>query len=581
MSENTHPTGGELLVEVLREAGVEVVFGIISVHNLPLVEAVAKHLRFVPVRHEATAVNAADGYARATGGLGCALTSTGTGAGNAAGSLIESLSAGTSVLHVTGQVELEFLGSGRGFIHETKDQLGMLRAVSLEAHTIRSVDEAGPTLRDAVRRALAAPSGPVSVEWPIDLQYAPHPTITVPATGVAPTPVAGTANPSADPALRRAPEGLDELVALAASARRPLIWAGGGVARSGPALTALLDAWGAGLLTSNSGRGAVPEDHPLVVGNYAATPGGQELLDEADLVLSLGTHHRSNETRDYALRLPVTHLQVDLDPEAIGRVYPAKAGVVADVADGLSALLEALAAGGAVDPAWRERVSRARDDVRSRQRAHLGDHAVLADALRTALPRGAVVARDVTIASSSWGNRLLEMYDPRSNVFPRGGGIGQGLGMGIGAALARPDEPTAVMVGDGGLAVHFGELLTLAQEKPWLVLLVFDDGGYGVLRNLQEGQGREASAVDLATPDFGALAASIGLPHRRIGAASEAYAVLEDAVSLRGPVLVEIDLAAYGEMPAPFTPPVKVPQTQVSQTQVPQTQVSQTSGRTP
>ncbi|MEU4418975.1 thiamine pyrophosphate-binding protein, partial [Nocardia salmonicida] len=118
MSENTHPTGGELLVEVLREAGVEVVFGIISVHNLPLVEAVAKHLRFVPVRHEASAVNAADGYARATGGLGCALTSTGTGAGNAAGSLIESLSAGTSVLHVTGQVELEFLGSGRGFIHE-------------------------------------------------------------------------------------------------------------------------------------------------------------------------------------------------------------------------------------------------------------------------------------------------------------------------------------------------------------------------------------------------------------------------------------------------------------------------------
>jgi acetolactate synthase-1/2/3 large subunit len=546
-----HPTGGELLVEVLREAGVEVVFGIISVHNLPLVEAVAEHLRFVPVRHEASAVNAADGYARATGRLGCALTSTGTGAGNAAGSLIESLSSGTSVLHITGQVELEFLGSGRGFIHETKDQLGMLRAVSVEAHTIGSVDGAAPILRDAVRRALQAPGGPVSVEWPIDLQYLPHPTNTVPAADVAPTPAAGTAS---------SPDGLDELIALASAARRPLIWAGGGVARSGPELTALLEAWGAGLLTSNSGRGAVPEDHPLVVGNYAATPAGQELLDEADLVLSLGTHFRSNETRDYALRLPVTHLQVDLDEAAIGRVYPAKAGVVADVAAVLRSLTAALVDGGSTDPGWRDRVTSARDEVRRRQRANLGDHAVLADALRAVLPRESVIARDVTIASSSWGNRLLEMHDPRSNVFPRGGGIGQGLGMGLGAALARPDEPTAVIVGDGGLAVHFGELLTLAQEKPWLVLLVFNDGGYGVLRNLQESQGKERSAVDLTTPDFALLSESLGLAYRRIGSAAEAQPVLEDAVSLRGPVVVEIDLAAYGEMPAPFTPPVKVPE---------------------
>jgi acetolactate synthase I/II/III large subunit len=547
MTENTHPSGGELLVEVLREAGVEVVFGIVSVHNLPLVEAVARHLRFVPVRHEATAVNAADGYARATGGLGCALTSTGTGAGNAAGSLIESLAAGTSVLHVTGQVELEHLGSGRGFIHETKDQLGMLTAVSTYAATVTSVESAGDLLRAGVRRALAAPGGPVSIEWPIDLQYLPHP-ISVPAAVVAPTAAAGPA-----------PTGLDELLALVARAERPLIWAGGGVVRSGALLTELLDAWGAGLLTSNSGRGAVPEDHPLAVGNYAATPGGQDLLDEADLLLSLGSHHRSNETRDYALRVPVTHVQVDLDAAALGRVYPVKAGVAADVADVLPALTAAVRESAVVDAGWRDRVTAARAAVRRTQREHLGDHAVLADALRAVLPRQAVVARDVTIASSSWGNRLLEIYDPRSNVFPRGGGIGQGLGMGLGAALARPDGPTAVMAGDGGLAVHFGELLTLAQERPWLVLLVFNDGGYGVLRNLQDAHGKERAGVDLVTPDFAGLSDALGLPYRRIAGPADALPVLADAVALRGPVLVEIDLAAYGEMPAPFTPPVKVP----------------------
>ncbi|MFD7072769.1 thiamine pyrophosphate-binding protein [Nocardioides sp. NPDC059952] len=549
----TYADGGDLLVAVLREVGVDTVFGVISVHNLPLVEAVSRELRFVPVRHEASAVNAADGYARATGGLGCALTSTGTGAGNAAGSLIESLSSATSVLHVTGQVESAYLGSGRGFIHETKDQLGMLEAISLDAVCVPSLEESAGILRAAVDRALGAPGragGPVSVEWPIDLQYLPQREVVTLVEDASAEPGPG------------APAGLEELVDLVVAAERPLIWAGGGVAEAGDLLTELVETWGAGLLTSNSGRGAVPEDHPLVVGNYGATPGGGGLLAEADLLLSIGTHFRSNETRDYDLVLPAVHVQVDLDPAALGRVFPVAAGVAADARDVLPALTAAVRGRGRerVAGEWRDRVTRAREDVRATQREGLGDHAVLADALRSALPRRSVLARDVTIASSSWGNRLFEVYDPRDNVFPRGGGIGQGLGMGLGAAMGRPDEPTVVIAGDGGLAVHLGELLTLAQERPWLVLLVFNDGGYGVLRNMQEARGVDRAGVDLTTPDFAALAGALGLPYQRIGAAAEAATELDRAVARRGPVLVEVDLTSFGPMPRPFTPPVKVPE---------------------
>ncbi|MER6982663.1 thiamine pyrophosphate-binding protein, partial [Streptomyces carpinensis] len=147
----THRNGGELLAAHLKSLGIDAVFGIVSVHNLPLVEAIDAdpELRFVPVRHEASAVNAADAYGRVRGGIGCALTSTGTGAGNAAGSLIEALSSGTAVLHITGQVESRYIGSGRGFIHETKDQLGMLTAVSKHAATITSATDAGRILREA------------------------------------------------------------------------------------------------------------------------------------------------------------------------------------------------------------------------------------------------------------------------------------------------------------------------------------------------------------------------------------------------------------------------------------------------
>ncbi|MBA0050885.1 thiamine pyrophosphate-binding protein [Streptomyces sp. AJS327] len=537
-----YQTGGDLLVAVLRELDIGTVFGIVSVHNLPLVEAVDRELRFVPVRHEATAVSAADAYGRARGSLGCALTSTGTGAGNAAGSLVEALSAGTSVLHVTGQVESEFLGSGRGFIHETKDQLGMLAAVSKHAATVPSADAAGRVLREAARAARTAPGGPASVEWPIDLQYAAQ---TDTATHL---PEADVPSPS-DAELAAAGATL-------ASAERPVIWAGGGATRARAQLADLLTATGAALLTSNSGRGSVPEDDARVVGNFATAPAGRALLADADVLLSIGTHFRSNETADYGLRLPSAHLQIDLDADALGRVYPVRHALHGDAGEVLGRLLPYARPAG---PAWTERVATVRDEVRATLHDSIGPQAAICDAIRAALPREAVVARDVTIASSSWGNRLLDMYDPRDNVFPRGGGIGQGLGMGVGAALARPGAPTVVIAGDGGLAVHLGELLTLAQERPRLTLIVFNDGGYGVLRNMQDRHGDRRAGVDLATPDFALLAQACGLPYLRIADREHAGPVLAEAVASDGPTLVEVDLAALGPMRNPFTPPVKIP----------------------
>ncbi|MGH3220606.1 MAG: thiamine pyrophosphate-binding protein [Streptosporangiaceae bacterium] len=535
--------GGDLLVEVLRAAGVDTAFGVVSIHNLPLVQAVSAALRFVPVRHEAAAVNAADGYARARGGPGCAITSTGTGAGNAAGSLVEALTAGSPVLHVTGQIPTGYLGQGRGFIHETRDQAGMLAAVSKAAYTVQNADAAADLLPRAIGQARTAPGGPVSVEWPIDLQYAP-----VTATAAAIT-SPGVAAPE--------PGVVAEAAALLAAARRPAIWAGGGASRAGARLGELTGRLGAALFTSNAGRGAVPEDHPLCVGNYATAPAGQALLDDADVLLSLGTHFRSNETHTYQLRLPATHVQVDIDPAALGRAYPVKLGVCGDADAFLAALLAALEP--ATDPGWPARVREARARARAAQRQAIGAQAAVCDAIRAALPRDGIIARDVTIPASSWGNRLLSVYDPRSNLFARGGGIGQGLAMGLGAAAARPATPVVVIAGDGGLAVHLGELLTLAQERPRLTLIVFNDGGYGVLRNMQDAQGQPRAGVDLLAPDFAALAAAARLGYARLDDPAAAHDVVGSAVAAGRPTLVEVDVVALGPMPELFVPPVQVP----------------------
>lgn len=343
-----------------------------------------------------------------------------------------------------------------------------------------------------------------------------------------------------------------------AAARRPVIWAGGGATAAREQLRALAERLGAAVFTSNSGRGSIDEDHDLVVGNFASSQDGAGLLADADLLISVGTHFRSNETRHYGLEVPREHIQIDVDPAAIGRVYPATVGLHGEAAPTLDALLTALGEP-RPEPGWRERVVTTRRAVREQLRAAIGPYALICDALREQLSRESVIARDVTIPSSQWGNRLLDIHHPATNLFPVGGGIGQGLATGIGAAIANPDAPTAVIAGDGGLAVHLGELATLAQERPWLVLVLFNDGGYGVLRNMQDRHSERRSGVDLYTPDFGQLSRSLDLPYLLVRRAEDFADSLAKALSQHGPAVIEVDVTALEPTPAPFVPPVHVP----------------------
>ena len=530
------------LCALARENDVAAAFGVVSIHNQPLVDALVADDRYVAVRHEATAVNAADGYSRVCEGLGLAVTSTGTGSGNAAGSLIEALAAGSRILHVTGNIESGYLGQGRGVIHETKAQAQMLDAVSKAAYTVRAAGEIESILRNGALEALRAPTGPVSVEIPIDLQY-------VSVNG-------GPAGPTDSPATVHIDGDLDRAAELLAAAERPVVWAGGGAQSARHLLATLCDRLDIPVLTSNAGRGVIPEDDPLVIGNFAASAGGQQFLDAADLILSIGTHFRSTETRHYKLRLPPVHIQIDIDAAAIGRVYDADVGLCGPAVAVVAVLDKRLPDRGRAE--WRSFAGQTRADVRQMLETAIGPYAGLCRAMRQVLPSNAPLVRDVTIPSSSWGNRLLDVLDPTTNVNARGGGIGQGLGMAIGAATARPDAPTSLMVGDGGLMVHLGELATVAQQQPWLVAIVFNDGGYGVLRNLQDAHFDHRAGVDLTNPDFAGLAGAFDLGYERLAAEADCHAVLERAVANGGPVLVEVDCAAYGPMAEPFVPPVPI-----------------------
>ena len=170
----TERTGGDVVVDVLARSGVEVVFGIPSVHNLPIYDAIRRdsRIRAMSVRHEQGAVGAADGFARTTGRLGVCLTSTGPGAANAMGGQLEACVSSSPVLHLTGQIDSRFLDKRRGFIHEVPDQLGMMARLSKAGHRPPSADGVGATVAQAIVEAMTCPRGPVAVEIPIDFQYA-------------------------------------------------------------------------------------------------------------------------------------------------------------------------------------------------------------------------------------------------------------------------------------------------------------------------------------------------------------------------------------------------------------------------
>ncbi|MBV7504198.1 thiamine pyrophosphate-binding protein [Bacillus sp. sid0103] len=541
-------TTADAVVQELVRAGVEVAFGIVSIHNMPIYDAIQREgsIHLVCSRGESGAANMADGYARATGKLGVVITSTGTGAGNAAGSLIEAWAAGVPVLHLTGEVASPYLGTGRGYIHECKDQLSMMEGSCKKAVRLRRPEQASAVIRQAIQDAFAYPAGPVTLEIPIDFQSAIIPKHSIEEISLV-APINQT--------ISTIPE---EVLVKISHARRPVIWAGGGVITSGASkeVQALAEKIGAAVITSQSGKGSIPENHPQCIGHFAANELTRSLLKDADLLISIGVRFRGNETANWKVTVPKEHISIDVDWQAINRNYEATFGLVGDAKQILQGLNQALAKVSVIpDPSYLDEVQSVREELRTQLRATLGPYEQFLDGMREVLPKNTILVRDVTVQANVWGSRLFEIYEPRTSIHASGGGIGQGLPTAIGAQMANKDQSVVLMAGDGGFMVNVGEMATAAQEKLPLIVVLFDDAGYGVLRNIQSAAYGRQVAVDLMSPDFVLLAQSMGFDAARIGSATEFVTELEKAVASKKPTMIVVDMEAVGPMAKPFGGP--------------------------
>ena len=544
-------TVGELAVRFLEASGVKTAYGVISIHNMPILDAMHQRgqVRFVSARGEAGACNMADAAARVSATWGVCITSTGTGAGNAAGALVEALTAGTPMLHLTGQIESQYVDRDWGYIHEAPAQLAMLSAVSKAAFRIRDAQSALSILREAHRLAHTPPCGPVSIEIPIDVQAQ---LLDLPAD-VSPLPLAPLTPSAAQ---------LDALAAQLRSAQRPLLWLGGGARHAGAAVQRLID-MGWAVVTSVQGRGVVSEQHPMSLGAFNVQKPVEALYAQVDAMLVVGSRLRSNETLNYKLQLPHQRYRIDANPLADQRAYSSELFLHADASLALHALADRLQGRMCTDANWPQAVAQARQAAEAMVDASLGPYVALKDSLNRVqkqTAQGLWWVRDITLSNSMWGNRSLWLDHPRAGVHALGGGIGQGLAMGIGASLSAQahqlGRKTVALVGDGGFMLNPGELACAQQEKAQVVVLVMNDQRYGVIQNIQDAMyGGRRCYVDLCTPDFSLLCASLKIPHFLLSQPQDCDAVLDQAMAHEGPVMVEVDMNTWGPFATKFAGP--------------------------
>ena len=533
-------TGGQALVESLKTQGVDTVFGIISVHTLDLYDALyhsQDSLRFIGARNELGCGFMADGYSRATGKPGVLLTSTGPGAADSAGALGEAYYSSSAVLEITTNVEQEFLGAGRLTTHETKDQLGMFRAITDWNAMIPEVESIPDHLVEAFQRFQTRRPRPIELEIPTDLLGQQRDVeILGPRTPDI---------PQGDPAM------VERALKLLVEAKRPVFFVGEEVQSLGGTeeLVRLAEMLGAPVVTGDGAKGAFPEDHPLSLGQalgrriWGENP-VKEWLGTCDVAVVLGSALTYRTTAGVGLKLPETMIHVLMDADIIGKNYPATVPIQGDSRAVVRQWLEGIGSRGVhKGDAYQAEVESVRQQIYDNLKGQWGNELRIFEAIRAATPRDTIFSLDPTIATSR-ASRCLPIYGPRTFMYPHGwAGLGFAFPAGLGAKAGKPDSPVVCVTGDGGFQYNFQELGTAAQYGIHPIVLMFNDNAWGVLKKYQEDRfdGR-LMATDLVNPDFVKLFEAYGFQGTRVSSVAELSRAWEDAVSDGRTQLIEAQI---------------------------------------
>jgi acetolactate synthase I/II/III large subunit len=540
-------TGGHVVVESLKREGVEIVFGLPGVQIMDVFDAFYKDpdIRLITARHEQSTVYMADGYARTKGKPGVALVVPGPGVQNASAALGTAYACSSPVLLIAGQVESHNLGKDKGALHEINDQLDIIKPVTKWCRRVMTVEEIPLAIHEAMQQMRTGRPRPTEVEIPWDVLRKEGEGVSL-----------GRAQ---YPRIQPNREDLRRAAKLLGSAKRPLIWAGGGVifSEASPELIALAEFLGAPVATTPEGKGAIPEDHPLSLGaGYYGFGSSRFATPQVDVVLAVGTRLTSQMHPGTGLHPPQKLIHIDVDPSVIGKNYPAEVAIAADAQTTLKALLEEMQRFGVPPDRWpMGELPKMRDQHLQWLRGKAGLQLEIIHALRKEMEDEAILVSGVTNIGY-WCNLAFAARHPRtyltSSYFAT---LGYAFPTAIGAKCAAPDKPVVGVVGDGGFMYALGELATAVRYGIRLVIVVFTDNAFGSTKSEQEirFQGRVAG-TELNNPDFARLAELFGAKGMKSDPEGLGGA-LREALKAKEPVVIEVPMPT---LIAPFQIPSTV-----------------------
>jgi len=528
-------TGGRAVAAALKAEGIEHVFGIVGTHANPLFDGVLDEpsIKVVTVRHEQGASLMATGYARASGKIAACFVVPGPGLTNALTGIGMAYSESVPLLVFGGQNTLAQLEREGGHFHELANSVGVAGSVCGYSTRVTTPTDIPKVIREAMRAMRCQRPRPAYIEVPLDVQSG--------EADVALLPPEQYSRPGGDPAsIARAVQALK-------SAKRPFVFAGGGVAaaQASAQLVRVAELLGAPVVTSVFARGVISDRHPLALGDgWGRFDLYDELLAKADLALVVGS--RIDVVSDWNLgaRFPQRIVQVDLDPLVVGQRRPVEVGIVGDAASVLDALAGQLA-GTKEQACWFDAGSfRRRKQARMVEQA--GPVLKVIEALRAALPDDTIFVDDLTLVGY-WMPLLLPTYRPRTLIHPGTyGTLGYSLPAAIGAKLACSKQPVVSISGDGGFLFTMQELATARAQNLDLIALVFNDHAFGSIRTYQDRMfGGRHIGSELTNPDFAKLGEAFGAKSVRVEAKDLGSAVRR-AHEAGGLWLIEIPFAPKG-----------------------------------
>jgi acetolactate synthase-1/2/3 large subunit len=531
-------TGGQALVASLIANGVDTMFALPGVQLDGAFDALYAErdaIRVIHPRHEQAAAYMADGYARTSGNVGVCMVVPGPGLLNATAALSTAYACNSPVLCVTGQIQSDLIEFGRGLLHEIPNQLGMIRSVTKQAERATTPPEIPGLVQRAFSAVRRGRQRPVEIEIPPDTLFATADVELLPPAGL-PERSAGD------------PEALEQAAGLLASARRPLIWSGGGVLRSGAwdELRRLATSLQAPVVMTANGKGALSDRDPLAQNIV----GGIDLLREADVIFAVGTRFVDPATAKWGVGPHQTLIQMDIDPEEIARNSPVHVGIECDAKAGLAALADLVERDGRERPSRAAELEELKRGVAARARA-VGPQAEYALAIREALPDDGIFVSEMTQVGY-WANFAFPVYEPRTYVTPGyQGTLGYGYPTALGAKVAYPDRPVVSINGDGGFGFCLNELATMALHNIAAIAIVFTDDAFGNVRRIQQEQfGGRTIASDLLNPDFLKLAEAFGVAGRHADTPQKLRTAVEESVRADEPTMIAVPI---GQVPNPWT----------------------------